>query len=37
VVDRRLARWFTLEILHLLGYRREVEEEGRLLVLKEVE
>jgi succinylglutamate desuccinylase len=37
VVDRRWARWFTLEILHLLGYRREVEEGDRLVVLKQVE
>jgi len=37
VVDRRLARWLTMEVLHLLGYRKEVEDEGRLLVLKQAE
>jgi succinylglutamate desuccinylase len=37
LVDRRWARWFTLEILHLLGYRKEVEEGDQLVVLKEVE
>lgn len=33
VVDRRVARWFALQFLHLLGYRR-VEEEGARLVVR---
>jgi succinylglutamate desuccinylase len=37
LVNRRWARWFTLEILHLLGYRKEVEEGDQLVVLKQVE
>ncbi|NNM04111.1 MAG: aspartoacylase [Gemmatimonadetes bacterium] len=37
VVNRRMARWFTLEILHLLGYRKEVDYGDRLVVLKQVE
>jgi succinylglutamate desuccinylase len=37
VVNRRTARWFTLEILHLLGYRKEVDQGDRLVVLKQVE
>jgi succinylglutamate desuccinylase len=37
VVNRRMARWFTLEILHLLGYRKEVDQGDRLVVLKQVE
>jgi len=32
VVDRRLARWFTVEIFHLLGYRREfVSDDGLVM------
>jgi hypothetical protein len=37
IVDRRWARWFSLEVLHLLGYRKEVEEGDRLIVLKQEE
>jgi hypothetical protein len=37
VVDRRLARWFAMELLHLLGYRREIERGNRVVVLKQVE
>ncbi len=37
VVNRRMARWFALEILHLLGYRKEVDQGDRLVVLKQVE
>lgn len=33
VVDRRVARWYALQVLHLLGYRREMEE-GDLLVVQ---
>jgi len=32
VVDRRIARWFTYEIFHLLGYRRERTEGTRAVV-----
>ena len=32
VVDRRVARWYALQVLHLLGFRREVEV-GRTLVV----
>ncbi len=37
VVNRRMARWFTLEVLHLLGYRKELDLGDRLVVLKQVE
>jgi succinylglutamate desuccinylase len=30
LVDRRIARWGALEVMHLLGYRRE-DDEGRVL------
>ena len=33
VVDRRVARWYALQVLHLLGFRREVEV-GRTLVVQ---
>lgn len=32
VVDRRIARWYTVEIFHLLGFRRRVEQ-GHELIL----
>lgn len=32
IVDRRTARWYTVEIFHLLGFRREVEQ-GHALIL----
>lgn len=32
VVDRRVARWYALQILHLLGFRREVEVGSTLVV-----
>jgi len=32
VVDRRVARWYALQLLHLLGFRKEVEV-GRTLVV----
>jgi len=32
VVDRRVARWYALQILHLLGFRREVEVGTTLVV-----
>ena len=32
IVDRRVARWYTVEIFHLMGFRREVEQ-GHSLIL----
>ncbi|HSG46627.1 MAG TPA: succinylglutamate desuccinylase/aspartoacylase family protein [Longimicrobiales bacterium] len=32
VVDRRVARWYALQVLHLLGFRREVEVGTTLVV-----
>jgi hypothetical protein len=32
VANKRVARWYALEIFHLLGYRKHTEEEGRLVV-----
>lgn len=32
VVNRRVARWYALQILHLLGFRREVEIDRTLVV-----
>lgn len=34
VVDRRVARWYALQILHLLGFRREREHGDLLVVLR---
>jgi succinylglutamate desuccinylase len=36
-VDLRVARWFTLELLHLLGYRKTKQDGARLVVLRETE
>lgn len=36
-VDRRLARWRTLEILHLLGYRKTLEDGDWLIVVRQRE
>lgn len=36
LVDQRIARWYALEVLHLLGFRRYHEEDGRLVVLRRV-
>jgi succinylglutamate desuccinylase len=35
LVDRRVARWYTLEVLHLLGYRKKLEEADRLVALRQ--
>ncbi len=35
IVDKRVARWYTLEVLHLLGFRKKAEEDGRLLVMRQ--
>lgn len=32
VVDRRIARWYTVEVFHLLGFRREVEQGHELIM-----
>jgi len=37
IVDRRVARWFAMDILHLFGYRKKVETGNRLVVLKQRE
>jgi succinylglutamate desuccinylase len=36
-VNLRVARWFTLDLLHLLGYRKTTQDGGRLVVLRETE
>lgn len=36
VVNLRVARWYALQFLHLLGFRRYREEDGRLVVLRRV-
>jgi predicted deacylase len=37
VVDRAVARWFTVEIFHLLGYRKERSSGDQLLFTRRVE
>ena len=32
IIDTNLARWFALEVFHLLGYRKRRSEEGKLVV-----
>lgn len=32
IANKHVARWYALEIMHLLGYRKKTEEEGRLVV-----
>ncbi len=32
VIDTRIARWFVIEICHLLGFRKHSQVEGRLVV-----
>lgn len=34
VINRRVARWFALQVLHLLGYRRMREQGDELVVLR---
>jgi succinylglutamate desuccinylase len=36
-VDRRVARWYALEIFHLLGFRRHARSAGKLVVSRRVE
>ena len=35
--SRKLARWYTLQILHLLGYRKKIQVGGRLVVQRQGE
>jgi succinylglutamate desuccinylase len=37
IVDRHVARWFTVEIFHLLGYRKERSKGHQLLFSRRVE
>ena len=32
VIDRRIARWFTVDIFHLLGFRRRIEQGHELIM-----
>jgi len=32
IIDTHLARWFALEVFHLLGYRKRRSVEGKLVV-----
>ena len=32
VIDTGVARWFALEVFHLLGYRKRRSEYGKLIV-----
>jgi hypothetical protein len=34
IVNTKIARWYVLEFFHLLGYRRETKENGKLVVAK---
>lgn len=34
IVNTKIARWYVLEFFHLLGYRRETKENGKLVVTK---
>lgn len=34
IVNTKIARWFVIEFFHLLGYRRETKENGKLVVAK---
>jgi succinylglutamate desuccinylase len=34
VANRRVARWYALELFHLLGYRKHLEEGRRLVVMR---
>jgi predicted deacylase len=36
-VDQRVARWFALEIFHLLGYRRQRREGSRVILSRRLE
>ena len=33
-VDNRIAKWYVIEVLHLLGYRRAKRENGQMIVRK---
>jgi hypothetical protein len=32
IVDPKIARWFVVELFHLLGFRRQRSEGGKLIV-----
>lgn len=34
VINNKIARWYVIEFLHLLGYRRKTRESGNLIVRK---
>lgn len=34
IVNTKIARWYVLEFFHLLGYRRETKENGKLVVTR---
>lgn len=34
IVNTKIARWYVLEFFHLLGYRRETRQNGKLIVTK---
>lgn len=34
IVNRKIARWYVMEVLHLFGYRRKTTENGKLVVTK---
>lgn len=34
IINTKIARWFVIEFFHLLGYRRESRENGKLIVTK---
>lgn len=36
-VDRRIARWFSIELFHLLGYRRHVDDGERVVFSRRLE
>lgn len=36
IVDRRVARFYALQLLHLLGYRRHEEDGARLVVVRQL-
>ncbi len=37
VANLTVARWYALELFHLLGYRKHLEEEHRLVVTRRAE
>ena len=37
IIDRRVARWYALQLLHLLGYRKRRDEGDTLVVVRHPE